>query len=110
MGGAAAQLAEVRFLVAFVRSEADRGRLLRAVSAATKRRVAGRLCIRQHPGAQSPPSPRYPTVLRHRENAERIGGAMTRLRLSGTGHVVLGLIALWGFLILATAMTVGIAE
>ena len=35
---------------------------------------------------------------------------MTRLRLSGTGHVVLGLIALWGFLILATAMTVGIAE
>ena len=35
---------------------------------------------------------------------------MTRLRLSGTGHIVLGLITLWGFLILATAMTVGTTE
>src|SRR3954468_2386996 len=47
---------------------------------------------------------------RHRNDAARTGEAMTRLRLSGTGHIVLGLITLWGFLILATAMTVGTAE
>jgi hypothetical protein len=28
---------------------------------------------------------------------------MTRLQLSGTGHIVFGLIALWGILILVTA-------
>src|SRR4051812_29480683 len=59
---------------------------------------------------------------RHRNDAARTiehphpavarsgGEALTRLRLSGTGHIVLGLITLWGFLILATAMTVGTAE
>jgi hypothetical protein len=32
---------------------------------------------------------------------------MTRLQLSGTGHIVLGLIVLWGFLIIAAAMMLG---
>jgi hypothetical protein len=47
---------------------------------------------------------------RHQTTRNGQGEAMTRLQLSGTGHIVLGLIALWRFLILATAMMVGTAE
>ena len=32
---------------------------------------------------------------------------MTRLQLSGTGHIVFGLIALWGILILVAAEILG---
>ena len=55
--------------------------------------------------------PFFPQLIRGTDTTRNgQGKAMTRLQLSDTGHIVLGPIGPWGFLIFATVMMLGTAE